>query len=59
MKKFKIEVTRTVYYEVEVNEEVYTDEAREGWEGTFWPLDREDNAEAFAANWQSNQPALV
>ena len=48
MKKFKITVTRTVDYEVEVDETVYTDEARKGWEGTFWALDPEDNAEAFA-----------
>ena len=48
MRKFKVTVTRTVEYEVEVDETVYTDEARKGWEGTFWTLDQEDNAEAFA-----------
>lgn len=48
MRKFKVTVTRTVDYEVEVDENVYTDEARKEWESTFWPLDHEDNAEAFA-----------
>ena len=48
MRKFKVTVTRTVEYEVEVDETVYTDETRKGWESTFWTLDHEDNAEAFA-----------
>lgn len=48
MKKFKITVTRTVEYEVEVDETIYTDEAREGWEDTFFELPGDDSAEAFA-----------
>lgn len=48
MRKFKVTVTRTVEYEVEVDETVYTDEARKEWERTFWTLEQEDNAEAFA-----------
>ena len=48
MKKFKITVTRTVDYEVEVDETVYTDEARKKWESTFWDLYLEYNAVAFA-----------
>ena len=48
MRKFKVTVTRTVDYEVEVDETVYTDEARKGWEETFWRLDPDDNSEAFA-----------
>ena len=48
MRKFKVTVTRTVEYEVEVDETFYNDETRKDWEGTFWKLDQDDNAEAFA-----------
>lgn len=48
MKKYRIEVIRTVYYEVEVDENIYTDEARKNWENTFWELDGEESTEAFA-----------
>lgn len=48
MRKFNVSVTRIVEYEVEIDESIYTDEARNFWESTFWTLDHEDNAKAFA-----------
>lgn len=48
MKKYKVTVTRTCEYEVEVDENIYTEENRENWEHTFWPLDGDEPTEAFA-----------
>ena len=48
MKKFKVEVTITREYEVEVDENQYTDEYRKDWESVMWQLDDEDTQEAFA-----------
>ena len=48
MKKYKVTVTRTCEYEVEVDENIYNEENRESWEHTFWPLDGDEPAEAFA-----------
>lgn len=38
MKKFKVIVTRTVEYEVIVDETVWNDVYRKSWERTFWDL---------------------
>ena len=38
MKKFKVTVTRTVDYEVEVDETLWSAETREKWQKTFWGL---------------------
>ena len=38
MKKFKVTVTRTTEYEVEVDETLWSAEEREKWQRTFWDL---------------------
>ena len=38
MKKFKVTVTRTVDYEVEIDETLWSAEEREKWQQTFWDL---------------------
>ena len=48
MKKYKVTVTRTTEYEVEVDENIYTEENRESWEHTFWNLDGDEPTESFA-----------
>lgn len=39
MKRFKITVTRTTEYEVEVDETLWGAEQREKWQRAFWSLD--------------------
>lgn len=39
MKKFKVTVTRTIEYEVEVDENLWGVEQRENFQNTFWDLD--------------------
>ena len=49
MKKYVVTVTRTVEYEVEIDETTYNEEAQEDFERYFWPLPIGDiPAEGFA-----------
>lgn len=48
MKKYKVTVTRVTEYEVEVDENIYTEEARKDWERIFWDLEGDEPTEAFA-----------
>ena len=42
MKKFKVTVTRTVDYEVEIDETLWSAEEREKWQQAFWDLNPTD-----------------
>ena len=48
MKKYKVEVTITKEYEVEVDENIINEDFRKEFEQYMWTLDDEDTQEAFA-----------
>ena len=53
MKKFKVTVTRTIEYEVEVDENLWGVEQRENFQNTFWDLD----PTSYAGNNENEEAA--
>ena len=43
MRKFKVKVQIEKEYEIEVDDNIATDEELENWESVFWPLDCEED----------------
>ena len=48
MRKFKVEVTVTKEYEVEVDENIINEDFRKNFESYMWQLNDDDTQEAFA-----------
>lgn len=43
MRKFRVTVTTTKEFEIEIDDEKITEEELDGFESTFYPLDEEDD----------------
>lgn len=52
MRKFKVKVEIEKEYEIEVDDNIATDEELEAWESVFWPLDcEEDRLTSYVASY--------